>query len=90
MIEAASKCLHLITGDTSLPTTLPGSMSARFRLGASLAAACQVSFDLFIVLSSVCLFVLLWIACNTLLRQVAGPQLILAMSCSLGAVSLQE
>ena len=42
VIEAASKCLHLITGDTSLPTTLPGSMSARFRLGASLAAACKV------------------------------------------------
>jgi len=41
VIESASKCLHLITGDTSLPTTLPGSMSARFRLGASLAAACK-------------------------------------------------
>ena len=46
VIEAASKCLHLITGDTSLPTSLPGSMSARFRLGASLATACQVIWDL--------------------------------------------
>ena len=43
VIEAASKCLHLINEDINLPTSLPESMSTRFRIGASLAAACQVN-----------------------------------------------
>eukprot|EP00794_Sanderia_malayensis_P006860 gene6860-7632_t len=41
VIEATSKCLHFINEDLNFPTTLPGSMSSRFRIGASLAAACQ-------------------------------------------------
>ena len=45
VIEATSKCLHMINEDINLPTSLPGSMSARFRIGASLAAACQVCFS---------------------------------------------
>ncbi|XP_065058861.1 coiled-coil domain-containing protein 22 homolog [Rhopilema esculentum] len=41
VIEAASRCLNLINEGANLPTSLPGSMSARFRIGAGLAAACQ-------------------------------------------------
>ncbi|XP_013411235.1 coiled-coil domain-containing protein 22 homolog [Lingula anatina] len=39
IVEAAVKCLRVISGLTELPTSLPPGMSARFRLGTTLAQA---------------------------------------------------
>lgn len=44
IVEAVVKCIQVINpgvGNT-LPTSLPPGMSARFRVGMSLAQACQV------------------------------------------------
>ncbi|KAK7789358.1 hypothetical protein R5R35_010313 [Gryllus longicercus] len=40
VVQAAVKCLDIIQPQLGLPHSLPPSMSARFRLGASLAQAC--------------------------------------------------
>ncbi|KAL8579947.1 hypothetical protein ACOMHN_060248 [Nucella lapillus] len=37
IVAAAVQCIKVINNDTDLPTTLPPGMSARFRMGASLA-----------------------------------------------------
>lgn len=42
IVQAASKCLDHISEQYNIPSVLPPSMSARFRIGSSLAAACQV------------------------------------------------
>ncbi|XP_057312533.1 coiled-coil domain-containing protein 22 homolog isoform X2 [Hydractinia symbiolongicarpus] len=41
IVQAASKCLDHISEQYNIPSVLPPSMSARFRIGSSLAAACQ-------------------------------------------------
>lgn len=43
VIESAVRCLDVIQPGLGLPHTLPPNMSARFRLGASIAQACAVS-----------------------------------------------
>lgn len=42
VIEAAVRCLDVIQPGLGLPHSLPDSMSARFRVGASIAQACKV------------------------------------------------
>jgi hypothetical protein len=42
VIEAAVRCLDVIHPGLGLPHSLPDSMSARFRVGASVAQACKV------------------------------------------------
>lgn len=44
IVEAVVRCLRVIDPSVgaALPTSLPPGMSARFRLGMSLAQACQV------------------------------------------------
>lgn len=42
VIEAAVRCLDVIHPGLGLPHSLPDSMSARFRVGASIAQACKV------------------------------------------------
>jgi len=41
VVQAASKCLFTISEQYNIPSALPPSMSAKFRIGSSLAAACQ-------------------------------------------------
>uniref|UniRef100_A0A0V0G9E8 Coiled-coil domain-containing protein 22 homolog n=1 Tax=Triatoma dimidiata TaxID=72491 RepID=A0A0V0G9E8_TRIDM len=41
IIEAASKCLSLITPGIEVPSTLPMNMAARFQVGADIADACK-------------------------------------------------
>uniref|UniRef100_T1HAF6 Coiled-coil domain-containing protein 22 homolog n=1 Tax=Rhodnius prolixus TaxID=13249 RepID=T1HAF6_RHOPR len=41
IIEAASKCLSLITPGLEVPSTLPMNMAARFQVGADIAGACK-------------------------------------------------
>lgn len=45
IVEAVVKCIQVINPGlgSTLPTSLPPGMSARFRVGMSLAQACQVS-----------------------------------------------
>ena len=43
VVEATAMCLKLIKNDLDLPHKLPPSMSARFRVGTSLATAVQVN-----------------------------------------------
>lgn len=42
IVAATSKCLRLIKDDLQIPSVLPASMSSKFRLGTTLANACQV------------------------------------------------
>lgn len=44
IVEAVVKCIQVINPGlgSALPTSLPPGMSARFRVGMSLAQACQV------------------------------------------------
>jgi len=42
VVEAAVRCLDVIHPGLGLPHSLPDSMSARFRVGASIAQACKV------------------------------------------------
>lgn len=44
IVEAVVKCIQVINPGvgSTLPTSLPPGMSARFRVGMSLAQACQV------------------------------------------------
>ena len=42
IVAATSKCLRLIKDDLQIPSVLPASMSSKFRLGTTLATACQV------------------------------------------------
>lgn len=42
IVSAAVHCIRFISPDADLPTTLPPGMSARFRMGASLANYIQV------------------------------------------------
>lgn len=42
IVAATSKCLRLIKEDLQIPSVLPASMSSKFRLGTTLATACQV------------------------------------------------
>lgn len=44
IVAATSKCLHMIKEDLQIPSVLPASMSSKFRLGTTLANACQVCF----------------------------------------------
>jgi hypothetical protein len=44
IIEAAVRCLDVIQPGLGLPHFLPDSMSARFRVGASIAQACKVMY----------------------------------------------
>ena len=44
VVESAAKCLLKINDQLDIPTVLPQSMSTRFRVGATLAAACKVRF----------------------------------------------
>lgn len=44
IVAATLQCIKVINGDTDLPSTLPPGMSARFRMGASLANSVQVCF----------------------------------------------
>ncbi|XP_001639122.2 coiled-coil domain-containing protein 22 homolog [Nematostella vectensis] len=41
IVQASSKCLHVINEDIDIPSNLPSSMSAKFRVGTMLAAALQ-------------------------------------------------
>ena len=43
VVSAASRCLKTINDEVDLPSKLPGNMSARFRVGTSLADACKVN-----------------------------------------------
>ena len=43
IVAATSKCLRMIKDDLQIPSVLPASMSSKFRLGTTLATACQVS-----------------------------------------------
>lgn len=43
IVQAASKCLFTIDEQYNISPTLPASMSAKFRIGSSLASACKVS-----------------------------------------------
>ena len=43
IVDGTARCLRVIRDDIQIPSVLPASMSARFRLGTSLATACQVS-----------------------------------------------
>ena len=47
VVEATARCLKVINSDLDLPHKLPPSMSAKFRVGTSLATAVQVrlAFD---------------------------------------------
>lgn len=50
VVQAASKCLFAINEQYNIPSTLPPSMSAKFRIGSSIATACQVGkFIIYIV-----------------------------------------
>lgn len=51
IVDGTAKCLHLINDEIQVPSAVPASMSARFRLGTTLASACQVC--------CICLFVYL-------------------------------
>jgi Protein of unknown function (DUF812) len=42
VVEATARCLKAINPDIDAPLAMPPSMSVRFRIGASLAQACQV------------------------------------------------
>lgn len=42
VVSAASRCLKTINDEIDLPKKLPSNMSARFRVGTSLADACKV------------------------------------------------
>lgn len=53
IVDGTAKCLHLINDEIQVPSAVPASMSARFRLGTTLASACQVC--------CICLFVYLFI-----------------------------
>lgn len=44
IVEAVVRCLRVINNDSELSTTLPGSMSAKFRVGTSLANALTVRY----------------------------------------------
>ena len=49
IVASVVRCLKTINNDTDLPNTLPGAMSAKFRMGTSLASHIQVryhSYDL--------------------------------------------
>lgn len=52
VVEAVVRCLRVIEPGlgSPLPTALPPGMSARFRVGMSLAQACQVRHLLLVVL----------------------------------------
>jgi len=41
IVAATSKCLRMIKDDLQIPSVLPASMSSKFRLGTTLATACQ-------------------------------------------------
>ncbi|KAJ7376864.1 Coiled-coil domain-containing protein 22 [Desmophyllum pertusum] len=41
IVTATSKCLRMIKDDLQIPSVLPASMSSKFRLGTTLANACQ-------------------------------------------------
>ncbi|CAH3127234.1 unnamed protein product [Porites lobata] len=41
IVGATSKCLRMIKDDLQIPSVLPASMSSKFRLGTTLATACQ-------------------------------------------------
>ncbi|KAJ1530455.1 hypothetical protein ONE63_005357 [Megalurothrips usitatus] len=41
VVEAASRCVEAIQPGSGIPTSLPPSMSMRFRIGASIAQACM-------------------------------------------------
>ena len=47
IVAATSKCLRLIKDDLQIPSVLPASMSSKFRLGTTLATACQVCLVIF-------------------------------------------
>ncbi|EGD82579.1 hypothetical protein PTSG_03231 [Salpingoeca rosetta] len=40
-VEGAARCINTINGNDEMPLSLPGSMAARFRVGTTLATACQ-------------------------------------------------
>ena len=42
IVGATSRCLRMIKDDLQIPSVLPASMSSKFRLGTTLATACQV------------------------------------------------
>ncbi|XP_031555809.1 coiled-coil domain-containing protein 22 homolog [Actinia tenebrosa] len=41
IVQAVSKCLHVINEELQIPSNLPASMSARFRIGTTMATALQ-------------------------------------------------
>ena len=43
IVEATGRCLRIINDDSNIPVKLPPSMSARFRIGTSVATAVKVS-----------------------------------------------
>lgn len=47
VVEATARCLKAINPEIDAPLTMPPSMSVRFRIGASLAQACQVQNPFF-------------------------------------------
>lgn len=42
VVEAASRCVEAIQPGSGIPTSLPPSMSMRFKIGAAIAQACMV------------------------------------------------
>ena len=42
IVASVVRCLKTINSDVELPNTLPGAMSAKFRIGTSLASHIQV------------------------------------------------
>lgn len=52
MVEAVVRCIRAIDPSlgATLPTSLPPGMSARFRVGMSLAQACQVGTAPFVLM----------------------------------------
>ena len=54
IVAATAQCIKFINSDADLPNTLPPGMSARFRMGASLANFVQVCFFSLFACVSVC------------------------------------
>ncbi len=48
VVEATARCLKVINAELDVPYKLPPSMSARFRVGTSLATAVQVSMYMYL------------------------------------------
>ena len=44
IVASAVRCLKTINNEVDLPNTLPGAMSAKFRMGTSLATHIQVPY----------------------------------------------